>query len=327
MRNIFRLSRAGNPALPPVAKVDAPGRVASATLSLLAQDDILLIISGAIVLLALQVSGGREDFLAPLRVVLGLLYIIFIPGYCWTIPLFPQRHDLDVVTRSGISLGISLALIPILALVLDKTPWGITPWSILIVQYITIVCAICLGLWQRLRLPEKQVFVPDLSWQPGRRRVIPVLDQRLHWVMGFTTVILVVLLGYGLGTTFTARPLTEFYALGRIGLAEEYPWSAEAGADISINLGLVNNEPAVTTYRVEVRLPDLLDPASPQVLATHGPIILADAERIHWTQSWQMPVAGDDQRVDILLFRDNDSKPYRQLQLWMNVAAFNQGAE
>jgi uncharacterized membrane protein len=32
-----------------------------------------------------------------------------------------------------------------------------------------------------------------------------------------------------------------------------------------------------------------------------------------------MPVAGDDQQVQFLLYIDDQSEPYRQLRLWLNV--------
>jgi uncharacterized membrane protein len=69
-----------------------------------------------------------------LRYVLGLVFILFLPGYTFTKALFPTEvpvktssESTDAIERIALSFGMSLALVPIVGLLLNYTPWGIRP--------------------------------------------------------------------------------------------------------------------------------------------------------------------------------------------------------
>jgi hypothetical protein len=63
--------------------------------------------------------------LVVLRWVLGSMFVLFIPGYLAVEALFPNRQELDGLERLALSVGLSLALIPLVGLLLNYTPWGI----------------------------------------------------------------------------------------------------------------------------------------------------------------------------------------------------------
>ena len=48
------------------------------------------------------------DFLTILITALGMLLVIFIPGFCLSLALFPQRKSLDIVERLGLSFFLGL---------------------------------------------------------------------------------------------------------------------------------------------------------------------------------------------------------------------------
>jgi uncharacterized membrane protein len=59
--------------------------------------------------------------------------VLFLPGFTFIKALFPtsvpvktSSDNMDTVERVALSLGISLALTPIVGLILNYTPWGIT---------------------------------------------------------------------------------------------------------------------------------------------------------------------------------------------------------
>ena len=58
------------------------------------------------------------------RYALGSIFVLFLPGYTFIKTLFPAK-ELDTFERIALSIGLSLALVPIIVLLLDYTPWGI----------------------------------------------------------------------------------------------------------------------------------------------------------------------------------------------------------
>ncbi|MEM3816385.1 MAG: DUF1616 domain-containing protein, partial [Candidatus Bathyarchaeia archaeon] len=60
-----------------------------------------------------------------LRIVLGSLFVLFLPGYSLIDALYPKESDLMPLERLALSIGLSLALVPLAGLVLNYTPWGI----------------------------------------------------------------------------------------------------------------------------------------------------------------------------------------------------------
>jgi len=59
------------------------------------------------------------------RWVLGSVFVLFIPGYVTVEALFPKGRELDGIERFALSVGLSLALVPLIGLLLNYTPWGI----------------------------------------------------------------------------------------------------------------------------------------------------------------------------------------------------------
>lgn len=70
------------------------------------------------------------------RYILGSLFVLFLPGFSLVKALFPKK-ELDSVERVALSLGLSLAVVPIIGLLLNYTPWGIrlTPIALVLLSY------------------------------------------------------------------------------------------------------------------------------------------------------------------------------------------------
>jgi len=60
-----------------------------------------------------------------LRYVLGSLFVLYLPGYALIEALYPKKGDLEGLERLALSIGLSLALVPLVGLILNYTPWGI----------------------------------------------------------------------------------------------------------------------------------------------------------------------------------------------------------
>ncbi|MEM0267096.1 MAG: DUF1616 domain-containing protein [Thermofilum sp.] len=68
--------------------------------------------------------------LLPLRYVLGSIAVLFLPGYSLVEALYPKAGDLEPLERLALSIGLSLALVPLVGLVLNYTPFGIRLWPV-----------------------------------------------------------------------------------------------------------------------------------------------------------------------------------------------------
>ena len=73
------------------------------------------------------------------RYVLGAIFVLFLPGYSLIKALFPEK-ELDNIERAALSMGMSIALVPITGLILNYTPWGIrtTPVTLSLLALTTI---------------------------------------------------------------------------------------------------------------------------------------------------------------------------------------------
>ncbi len=81
---------------------------------------------------------------AYIRSTLAVMFALFLPGFSLTKTLFPLAmsfkltgDDTDKIERFVVSLGLSLALLPIFSLLLNYTPWGIrlTPLAISVLLF------------------------------------------------------------------------------------------------------------------------------------------------------------------------------------------------
>ena len=59
------------------------------------------------------------------RYVLGTLFVLYMPGMALIEALYPREEELSPLERLALSIGLSLAVVPLIGLVLNYTPWGI----------------------------------------------------------------------------------------------------------------------------------------------------------------------------------------------------------
>jgi len=65
------------------------------------------------------------EALTIMRYVVGSIMVLFLPGYSLVEALYPGEGDLSPLERLALSIGLSLALVPLTGLILNYTPWGI----------------------------------------------------------------------------------------------------------------------------------------------------------------------------------------------------------
>ena len=91
----------------------------------------LVIISLVAMWLTIYVFPQTPPF-SWLRVGLGFLTSLYLPGYVFIEALYPQKRELEELERFALSIGLSIALTPLVGFVLNYTPWGIRLYPITI---------------------------------------------------------------------------------------------------------------------------------------------------------------------------------------------------
>lgn len=61
----------------------------------------------------------------PLRIIVGFPSVLFLPGYSLICVLFPKKNEMNGIERIALSIGLSIAVVVIIGLALNYTPWGI----------------------------------------------------------------------------------------------------------------------------------------------------------------------------------------------------------
>jgi len=84
---------------------------------------------------------------SPARYVLGSVFVLFLPGYSLLKALYPDR-SLRPLEEFALSIGLSLALVPLIGLVLNYTPWGIRLVPVTISIAISTLTFSMIGLYR-----------------------------------------------------------------------------------------------------------------------------------------------------------------------------------
>jgi len=92
-------------------------------------------------------SIALSDAFTPLRYVryvLGSVFVLYLPGASLIELLYPKKEDLSQLERLALSIGLSLAIVPLVGLILNYTPWGIR-LNPIVISLTILTLALALG--------------------------------------------------------------------------------------------------------------------------------------------------------------------------------------
>ena len=283
----------------------------------------LLLITGLVLLtdLIILIPGLNESII---RNILGLPFVLFLPGYALIAALFPAKSDLDGIERTALSFGLSIAVVPLIGLGLNYTPWGIRLVPILISLSIFTLIMCGIAYFRRTSLPETEAFeVPFKAAALSLKAEIlekpeSGLDKALTIFLVFSILLSVGTLVYVVVTPKEGEHFTEFYILGPEGKADNYPTNYSLGQSGNVIVGVVNHEYSPVNYTMELRLQNQSLPLP----ENFQKISLAHNETWEKPLTITPPVAGQNMKLEFLLFNETEKTiPYRDLHLWINVSA------
>jgi len=254
------------------------------------------------------------------RVILGLPFLLFFPGYVLIAALFPKKGDLGGVERVALSFGLSIAVVPLIGLILNYTTWGIRLYPILISLVVFILATSGVAWYRRGRLAPEEVFrvpfnIKLPSWQ-GQS----MADKVLSVVLMVAISGAIGTLGYVVATPKIGERFTEFYILGPEGKAANYTRELKVGEEGRVILGIVNHEQEEASYEVEVWIDG--EKAKLRVEGEDKDEIRVGLQH---EGKWEKEVgfvpqtAGENQKVEFVLYKDGETYFEEPLHLWIDV--------
>lgn len=313
----------------------------------------------------------------PLRVALGFPFVLFLPGYALIAALFPEAgdgpsvpgtagdgrdddtgrvagdaddrfslrdgHGIDGIERTALSFGLSIAVVPLIGLVLNFTPWGIRFGPLLITVSGFTLVATAVAARRRWEIPPEERFsVPYRQWITAGKTELFEPESRIDAVLNVVLVVSIVLalgsVGFAIAMPSDGESFTEFYYLSETDdgelLAEEYPREFVAGEARPIVVGVENQEHERTNYTVVIEAQNVSFGGPNGTRATihereqlaRFSVGLAHNRTHHRTVQLRPTLVGDDRRIKLLLYRDavpdtvSADTAYRDTQFWVNVS-------
>jgi uncharacterized membrane protein len=257
---------------------------------------------------------------------------------------YPAARDLNPFPRLIVSVGLSIAIVPLTGLFLNFTLSGIRLDPMVISLGIFSVLFCLLAQYRRARLsPEERFAVPtvhELREAVSREFFTPDAASRTHRVISLILLVAVIAAALTLVLVITIpkekEKFTEFFILDKDQMAADYPTHLITGLNNSVFIGITNHEQRTVNYTVETYLMKMTtdESTNTSAISAMDPIDRFTVQVMN-NQTVINPgsfTAGstDYNRVEFLLFNDTVpedgvtgfdriNRSYRNLHLWVSV--------
>lgn len=313
--------------------------------------DLLAVIVGT-ALLAGVLLGSDVGYSLP-RALAGLVFVLILPGYALVSALFPSRpngsfsrpiqasaYSPGTAERLGLSFGVSLALLPILAVLhgLFAVPFETT--TVATTVTVLVVSLAVVAILRRTALPPAERYNPPSVFEWGARTrdwlgAGTVTDTALSAVLAVAVVLAVSALAFGLTAPTQGESYTSVSLLTENGdgeyVASGYPTNLSTGDSADLTLQVENHYQEAGDYTAVAELQRVDRDDS-------GSVSVAERERLQtlsatvpanetWTASHQIEptTTGDDLRLAYYVYRgDVPETPTAEnaeghVHLWVTV--------
>lgn len=184
----------------------------------------------------------------------GILLVVFAPGYFLIAALFPGSSGIDWIERIVLSVGVSLAALPLVGLLVNSLAVKLEFVS-LAASMGTFVAALgVVAYLRRMRLPPDRRLALNLDLTKPRWGGYTRLDKILAVGLVSSVVVAGTMLAYVVANPRRAGTFTEFYLLDANGTFTDYPVRLRIGEPGRVFLRIVNHESSSVNYTVRVEL-------------------------------------------------------------------------
>jgi uncharacterized membrane protein len=329
----------------------------------------------------------RESLLRPL---LTLPFVLFVPGYVFIAALFPEAgtgptpesspsdsttdaddadtaddqrgrvsrlaaggrdgDGIDGIERVALSFGTSIAIVPLIGLILNFTPFGIRLTPIVVSLLLFCTVGVAVAAHRRRALPESERFDVDVrgALAAGWTELTTTesrADAALNVLLVVSVLLAVGSVGYAVAVPNQGEAFTEFYLLteGEDGelVADGYPSDLTRGEPASLVVGVGNHEHDRVEYTVVVALQrvTLGNESGNTTVRVDGQRELgrfapALAHNETWERQHTVEPTLTGERLRLIYFLYRGAPPatpsvetaYREVHLWVNVTAPQDGS-
>jgi uncharacterized membrane protein len=219
------------------------------------------------------IAPGVSD--SPIRLVLGFVYVFFVPGYVLTAVLFPRTSEpvpdefesllgpidrnFTGLERGCLSVGLSIPIVALLALLISASPFALSLVVLLVALGGFTLLGTAVATRRRLRLPEENRFELDLrsGWREAIAGAAEIRSDRIINVLLLLSVLLAsASIAYAATTPRDNQEYTRFYLLSGNGggelVADNYTAGPNGTGDVVV--GIENHEYERVNYSTVVLL-------------------------------------------------------------------------
>jgi len=282
------------------------------------------------ILLALTAFSTSWVTLTGRGTALASIPVLFSPGYMVAATVYPKSSSLPWASRVLLGTVLSMAVVSMLAVVLDFSPWGARAE---VVEGVLAAFTVAMGFiafLRRTKIPINERLSASIEIRKPMWRGLAAPDRILAIALGVS-----ITLGFGLAVSLVTSPrpvehFSEFFLLGPGGNASNYPTFLKTLQDGSVTIGIVNHEASTVRYRVlvdlvAVRFAYNSTSGINETIEINRTTLSSFTAVPQQGQSWTLPytfriIYTGFWKVQFLLFKDSDlSSIYRELHLFVRV--------
>jgi uncharacterized membrane protein len=244
------------------------------------------------------------------RLVLAGGFILYAPGYALLAALYPKQTPLNTVQRLTASVGMSVVVSSLLALIITYT-LGTTLVTISSTLGLWILSLACIAAYRRSQCAASERFAPAASALPAWQALS---KQRKGIILAQLGTVLILLMAAGrlLHISRRAAPqFAEFYLLGQDGRAGAYTEALTANTPHPVTVGVIHHG-TPTDYQIFYTT----DNTHYETIAAP---LLHDGEKWESSVALVLPASPRFQKVTFALHKPGEPLPYRKLYVWAYV--------
>jgi len=235
---------------------------------------------------------------------------------------------IDWIERIALSFALSIALVSLLVLLLNFTPFGIRLEPIVGILLIYTLLVGAVGAARRIRLPVADRLAGGFTPRSIARPASTALDKALALLLAASLVFAAAVVVYVAVTPRPRETFTEFYFLDANGTLDPTPCPDPFVAPVActITFLVVNHEAQTVQYSIGVDLweaPRIGNVTTLQNRTTIERFDFTLEDGRNWTQLFTFSILNPGRyKLDLLLFRDNDFRSaYRNPFFFVNATA------